>query len=129
MPVIRWTLTDPTDSSTYQFAINPSSGGSPQYEKTITTENTTAPGGNVLLFEGSDVPRTTSISGTILSLAHYQAMVTWYQKRHPVVMTDDLGRSLTIYIKSFKPQRKRSVSHRYLHDFTADLVILSGADL
>lgn len=129
MPVVRWTFTDPVTSAVYTFHLNPSSGGSPSYEKTITTETTVAPGGNVLLFEGADVPRVGSIAGTILSLAHYQAMVDWWEKRYPVVMTDDLGRAQTIYLKKFTPTRKRSVSHRYLHDFTLDYVVLSTTDL
>jgi hypothetical protein len=129
MPVVRNTFTDPITSAVYTFHLNPRDGGSPQYKKTISSQTTTAPGGNVLLYEGADEPRTGTINGTILSLAHYQAMVTWFQKRYPVVMTDDLGRSLTIYITEFLPTRKRSVSHRYLHDFSCSYVVLSGADL
>lgn len=129
MTVTRWTLTDPVTSDVYTFHVNPSSGGSPEYDKTLSTENTTAPGANVLIYEGSDPPLMGSFEGTILSLAHYQAMVIWWRKRYPVVMTDDLGRSQTIYIKKFSPKRKRSVSHKYLHDFSLEFVVLSLTDL
>lgn len=129
MPVIRWTLTDPTDDSVYTFHLNPESGGSPQYKKQIESQTTTAPDGNVLLYEGAKPPKTGSVTGTILSLAHYQAMVTWWEKSNPVVMTDDLGRTQTIYIVDFLPERKRSTSHRYLHPFTINYVVLATDDL
>lgn len=129
MTVTRWTFTDPTDSTTYTFEINPESGGSPEYDKTLTTENTTAPGGAVLIYEGADPPLISSFDGKILSLAHYQALLLWWRKRWPVVMTDDLGRSQTIYIKKFSPKRRRAASHQYLHDFSLEYVVLSLTDL
>ncbi len=129
MPVVRWTLSDPTTSVVYTFELNPLSGGSPQYKKHVESQTTTAPGGNVLLYEGADEPMSGSFAGTILSLAHYQAMVTWFKKRYPVVLTDDLNRSQTIYITEFLPERERAATRRYLHRFTVNYVVLSTTDL
>ncbi len=126
---VRWTFVDPITSATYQFHVNPNAGGSPQYKKHIESQSTTAPGGNVLLFEGSDEPKTGSISGTILELAHYQALVDWWEKRYSITMTDDIGRSQVIYITEFLPERQRAASHIYKHSFTMNYVVLSTNDL
>lgn len=126
MPGHRWYLTDPVTAATYTFHINPLSGGSPQREKTITEETTTA--GGVVLYEGADVPMRGSVSGTILDLAHYQAFTTWWAKRYPVTMTDDLGRVQTIYITKFAPERQRS-QRRYKHQYTLEWVVLATTDL
>ncbi len=129
MSVVRWSFTDPITSATYSFNMNPNAGGSPQYKKKILTQNTTAPGGNVLLFEGADEPRTGTVSGTILELSHYQAIVDWWEKRYPVVMTDDLGRTQTIYITEFLPERVRAANHPYKHTFTMNYAVISTNDL
>ncbi len=129
MTVVRWTLSDPVTSATYVFHINPASGGAPQYKKTTGHQSTTAPGGNVLRWEGADEPQVLSIQGTILEEAHYQAMVTWWQKRYPVVLTDHIGRSMTIYITEFLPETAWVGTHPFRHKFTMSYTVLSMTDL
>lgn len=129
MAVVRWRFTDTVTSAVYTFAVNPDSGGSPQYRKQLATVQTTAPGGAVILFEGADEPRTGTFSGTILELAHYQAFTTWWAKRYPIVMRDDLGRDQTIYITEFAPERVRSALYPYKHKFTCSYVVLATTDL
>ena len=127
MAVVKWTFTDPVTSAVYSFHVNPREGGSPQYKKTINTQNTTA--GNTLVFEGVDEPKTGSFQGVVLELAHYQALVAWFSKRYPIIMTDDLGRSQTIYITEFAPKRERARSHPYKHSYTVNYVVLALVDL
>lgn len=118
MAVVRWVFTDPTDSSTYEFEMNPSDGGSPAYQKTISYSNTAGQGGNVLMFEGRDTVRQYTVTGIILTQAAYEAMLLWFNKRHALTVTDDLGRTFSIYITGFTPRRKRSALYPWKHDYT-----------
>lgn len=129
MAVVRWIFADPVDSSSYTFAINPNDGGSPTYRKNVQTLRTTAPGGSTILFEGQEEPKSGSFSGTILELAQYQAMVTWFTKRYPINMTDDLGRVQSIYITGFEPKRVRSALYPYKHTYNVSYTVLSLTDL
>lgn len=124
MPVVKWVFDDLTDSSTYTFAINPNAGGSPQYKKTINTQSTAAPDGKTLIFEGRDAPQTLSFSGVILDEDQYDAMVTWFNKRHQIKITDDLNREFMVYITDFKPRRIRAVQHPWKHEYEVDYIIL-----
>lgn len=122
--VVRWTFYDPVTVETYTFHINPNDGGSPQYEKSVTFQNTSAPDGKAIIYEGQDAPTTLEWSGAILEEAHYDKYIEWFQKRRQVQLTDDLGRQYWIYITSFRPHRKRSRFLPYRHDFTATAIIL-----
>lgn len=124
MARIPWVFTDPTDSTTYSFPINPKDDGSLQYEKQITYKNTSAPVGKTLIYEGQDQPKATSFSGTILSQTQYEAMVLWFTKRHQIQVVDDLGRTFMIYITAFKPSRKLSRTYPWRHDYTVEYTIL-----
>lgn len=123
----RWTLTDPTDDTSYTFEINPNDGGSPAHKKNFKSQGTTAPAGRTLLFEGADDPQQLQFKGTVLSQAQYEAMVLWWSKRYQITLTDDLGRSFPIYITEFTPERKRSRSHPWRHDYTVTALILDVA--
>ncbi len=124
--VVRWEFFDPVLSSTYVFDVNPNDGGSPSYEKTITQESTSAPDGKPLIFEGQDQVNRLEWSGVILTQAHYDAYVTWWQKRRQIKLTDDYGRQFWIYLTSFKPTRRITGQRTYpwRHDFNVTAVIL-----
>jgi len=118
--VVKWIFTDPTNSTSYQFPMNPSDGGSPAYQKTISYSSAAGQGGNVLMFEGRDAVKTYSVTGTILTQEHYEAMITWFNKRHALTVTDDLGRTFSIYITGFTPRRRRSALYPYKHEYQLD---------
>jgi len=120
----RWRLYDPVLDIEYTLAINPLDLDGPSYDKTITYENTSAPDGQTVIFEGQDAPQKIGGSGTILEQAHYDAWVLWFEKRRQIRLTDDLGRVLWIYITSFKPKRKRSREFPWRHEFTFEATIL-----
>lgn len=124
MSVVKWTFYDATTASTYTFAINPNEGGTPLRRKTISYQNTAAPDGKTLIFEGRDEPRKISFSGTLLEQAQLDAFETWFEKRHQVRVTDDLGREYWIYITSFEPKRARARSHPWKHTYTCEATIL-----
>lgn len=122
--VVRWTFYDPTIPETYTFDINPSEGGTPTRRKKIEYQNTAAPDGKVLVFEGRDEPQEFTFTGTILTEAHYTTLVNWFSKRRQIKVTDDLGREHWIYIKSFDATRQRAVHYPWKHSFTIEAVVL-----
>lgn len=122
--VVRWTFEDLTTFEAYEFEINPNEGGSPQYSKHINYENTLAPDGLTLVFEGSDEPTKLSWSGTILTYEHYAVFVDWFEKRHPILVTDDLERQFVVYITSYQPKRQRSALRPWKHTYQMEATVL-----
>ena len=120
----RWHFFDPVLATDYELHINPRDLDGPSYDKTITYQNTTAPGGKTLVFEGQDATQTIGGSGAILLQAHYEVWVLWFQKRRQIRLTDDLGRVMWIYVTAFKPTRKRSREYPWRHEFTFQATIL-----
>lgn len=123
MPV-RWRFDDPVNLDTYEFHISPNEGGSLQYKKTINYQNTSAPDGKTLVFEGRDEPKTSEFSGVILDREHYEAMVDWFNRRHQIKVTDDLERQFWIYIVEFTPKRERAAHSPWKHSYTCRYVVL-----
>lgn len=122
--VVKWEFLDPTDSSTGQFEINPSEGGSPPYSKNMTGQSTVAAGGKTIIFEGAfNVPEI-SFSGTILSESQYGDMVHWFNLKHPIQVTDDLGRVFQIYITKFEPKRVRAQSYPWKHTYSCTAILM-----
>lgn len=120
--VVRWKFEDLATSESYDFEINPNEGGSPQYKKTITYQQTLA--GNALIFEGADETFTSSFTGTLLSEDQHQTFVDWWQKRHLIRLTDDLARTYMIYITAYEPKRVRAATNHWKHEYTVSYTIV-----
>lgn len=129
MPRIGWRFEDAVDGTIEIMPINPNAGASPKYQKTLTKATTTAGGvqGQVVIFEGADTPVQFDFSGALLTQAHYEFIYRAWAKRHPVRLTDDLGRSFTIYIESFSPERQLSRTYPWKHTYQATAVVLNDA--
>lgn len=127
MARIAWRFEDPTEGTVEFMSINPNEGASPSFQKALTKETTTAPGASrqVLLYEGADPPRDFAFSGVILTQEQYEFLYNAWDKRHPVQLTDDLGRVFVIYLESFNPKRVRSATYPWRHTYDASAVILS----
>ena len=131
MARIAWRWEDLSDGSVVYMPINPNEGASPNYEKNLTTTTTTAPGntGAVLIFEGADTPSEFSFSGVLLTQAHYEFIYNLWTKRHLLRLTDDLGRTFVVYLKTFAPARKLSYTYPWKHTYQASAVIVEhGGD-
>lgn len=110
MSLVRWQLYDPASAATpyvYTFEVNPSSGGSPQQARPIVEKQTLAPGGKRILFEGAPEPDKFEWEGVLRSKEQHEMLVSWFTKRHQIVLIDDLGREFSIYITSYEPSRQR----------------------
>ena len=127
MAVNRWIFSDPVTLATYNFEINPSEGGSPSYNKTFVYRSTSAPDGKVIVFEGREAPKTLEFSGVLLTEAHFNAFVEWYNKKYQVQVTDDLGREFSIIIESFVPKRERAVHSPWKHSYSVRATIVDWA--
>lgn len=128
MPRIPWKFEDAIENVTEYMAVNPNEGASPHYRKQLTKTRTTAPGelGQVIIYEGQDDVSQFDFSGTILNKAQYDLLYYAWKKRHPVKLTDDLGRQFIIYLESFEPSRKAPTHPSYVwrHTYNATSVIL-----
>ena len=127
MALVRWTFDDPTTLESYTMEINPNDGGSPTYAKGITINSTSAPDGQAIIFEGQDSTQTFEVRGILLTEEQYNALVTWYQKRHQVMVTDDLERQFYIYITGLEFRRKRAIHYPWKHEYTLKYLILDWA--
>ena len=121
----RWSFEDPVAVETYSFEINPNEGGSLQYEKKITYQDTIGYLGNTLIFEGSDAPQTMEFSGVLLSQEQHETFINWFQKRRQILVKDDLGRTYVIYITKYAPKRNRRRSHPWHHSYTISAIVLN----
>lgn len=122
--VTRWTFEDLTTSETYIFPINPVDATIPSITKTLVYSNTSAPNGKAIAFEGRDEVQKGSFTGKILSEQQYNDFETWANKRHQLIMTDDLGRAYSIYITDISFKRLRRSSNFWLHDYTVNFIIV-----
>jgi hypothetical protein len=129
MARIAWRWEDLTEGTVLYMPLNPNSGASPAYQKNLTKQTTTAPGtqGSTIISEGADAPPTFSFSGVILTQEHYEFILTLWQKRHLLRLTDDLGRSFTLYFESFSPQRELSAHYPWRHTYEASAVVVTDA--
>lgn len=122
----RWKFIDPVTSEQYEFEINPNKGGTPALKKNVQTTATTAPepDSRLLMFEGRPQARQGSFSGTLLTEEALTAFEYWYNKRNQIYLTDDLNRTMTIYITSFSPERVRAATAPWKHTYTMEYTIV-----
>lgn len=123
---VKWRFQDDNVgfNDAYTWEVNPNDGGQPQRQKNITYDKTSASDGRTIVFEGLDNPLTTSASGVILSEAQYFAMIDWFNRRHPILLEDDLHQQFIIYITRFEPHRKRAHNYPWKHEYTFEYIIL-----
>lgn len=126
---IPWVLRDPTSATPeeYLWEVNPNEFEMPR-SKSITYQSPAASDGRLIAFEGRDEPIRLTYSGVILSEAQYGQMVYWFNKRHPIELEDDLGRTFTIYITSFTASRKRSAQFPWRHEYNGEMLVFEGDD-
>lgn len=108
MARIAWVLSDPTTLASYSFEVNPNSQQGPSYHKNFSYTSTAAPDGKTLVFEGMDQPLKIDVSGVLLTENQYTTLITWWNKRNQIQLTDDLGRSWFVIIESFEPKREKT---------------------
>lgn len=121
-----WTLTDSSTGSpvVYSFEINPNDFTPPGRTANFKEEQVTAPNGNTILFQGRDSVKTGTMSGAVLTQQQYSDIQTWGNKWVPLTLTDDLGNSWDIVIRSLKWKRLKRANNPYRHDYTIEFTVL-----
>lgn len=122
--VVKWQFHDPSMSETYVFEINPNDDGLPEYKKNFQVMSTSAPDGNVVVFEGRDEVRRGSFSGVTLSEEQHLKFIEWFEKRNQITVTDDLYRTFSIIIESYAPKRRFTRTRPWKHDYTMGYIIV-----
>lgn len=125
MPHVAWTLDDYSTGSqvTYSFVINPNEFQLPLHQANITTQVTTAPNGQALIFQGRKNVGSGRMSGTTRTPADFANLNTWLSKEYPLVLTDDLGDTYDILFTSLEWERVSK--HMFKYDWTADFLVIS----
>lgn len=125
MAVQRWIFHDPSGATPdAEFAFNPSDFNGPNYSKTFTFENTAAPEGKTLIFEGRDQPQKISFNGTVYTEAEYNKFVLWWNKRNQIEIIDDLSRTFTVIMETFTPKRRKAYHFPWCHDYEATATVV-----
>jgi hypothetical protein len=126
MARIAWRWEDPTEGTVEFMSLNPNEGASPTFAKQLTKETTSAPGalGSVLIFEGADQPTEFQFSGAILTQEQYEFLQRAWERRHLVLVTDDLGRVFQLYLETFNPRRVRSKTYPWKHTYDATAIVV-----
>jgi hypothetical protein len=122
--VVRWTLEDPVTNELYEFAMNPSEGGTPNIEKTLSNKSTCAPGGAAIAFQGRNQVQEQEFKGTLLEQVDIEAINYWVNKTNQVYLTDDLGRTLVVYLESVEWTRVRAALYPWKHTYTVKYMII-----
>jgi hypothetical protein len=122
-----WGFLDPVTLDTYYMPVNPNEDlGSHSVRRntlytaqvalrrTITNEDRV----DTLMYQQGFVQETFSYSGNVYNLQDFNDLTEWCGKDYPILMTDDLGRTFSVYITSLQTSRKRSRHFRYKHGYT-----------
>lgn len=121
---MKWNFYDPIASESYTFPVNPNQGGTPGRSKKLDSQSTAAPDGKTLIWEGRDSPKTIEVQGVVLTQDELEAFDAWFEKRHQIRLTDDLGRVFWVYITDFKATRNNKAHYPWHHSYTMAMSIL-----
>lgn len=126
--VSRWRLTDPTNGDTMVFIIGPDTA--PGYygvEKNIIQDGmdlVTDDDGNFVfqptLVEGGQGRKPVTFSGRALNAAQYLHLLYWYDKGHPIIITDDLEFEWEIFITDVKMERILSATQQWYFQWSLE---------
>lgn len=121
-----WKLTDNSTGSPVELEldINPNAFDPPGRAATVVAEQSTAPNGQTLLYQGRDQVRRASFSGVVTTQSFYDTLNTWKDKHYPLTLTDDLGNSWTILIEDWTWTRLRRAINPHRYDYTAKVIVL-----
>lgn len=124
MAVVRWIFQDPVTLESHTFAVNPAESDTPGFRRNIQYENTSAPDGKTLVFEGRAEVQKLNFSGSIFTEAELDVFMEWAQRGHQIRVTDDLGREFYIVIVSFNPRRQRAIHSPFKHTYEIEATIV-----
>lgn len=121
----RWRVDDPITHTSFVFEANPYEGGSTQRTRSITTRPTCASDGTNFYFEGQEDVWAMDLKGKVLTQSQYDNFRLWFAKRYLVLLTDDLGRQMQVYLEQWNPKRASLRHHPYRVDYTMKIKVVA----
>lgn len=129
---LRWKFEDPADANpatrVYTFYRNPNTMSSPFPVRSLTHAGTTAPNGQVLLWEGVMTPTTWQFGGPTWNAAHHEMLRSWvYDRQGRKYVYDHFGRRLTVVFQqfSFEPPEKPRYGRYWWGQYTIEAIVLA----
>lgn len=122
---VRWQFQDTETNETWTMPINPNKMSSPEFARNLRY----AYG----LKRGLDRPRTMARPPSIVDLTwggviytqeHHDKLAYWARKEVPVILTDHMGRSWEVVMKSFVPTDRRPKNSEQRSRFTYEMSAL-----
>jgi hypothetical protein len=134
--VVKWVLQDPTynlyrtdgpiGEPQYIFPINPSKMSTPYAAKVFTTEHSTAPDGQPLIFEGSPFGVDWTIEGTCLTEDFHDRLETFLALPRRVYLIDYLHRAWTVTLESINWTRLPQQFNDWSFTYQLKAIIYAG---
>lgn len=123
MAVLRWVISDPSDTNPatnkYTFPRNPREMTSIYPERQINA--TTTVFGRILLTEGSLPAKQFTFSGPILHKDQFDDLRAWvYDHQRRLVITDHFARKISCVLTSVDMVPKRRLGYYYSHEYTVN---------
>lgn len=121
MPRTPWILSDFSTGieETFEFPINPNQFTPPGKTANITTQRTTAPNGQAIIFQGLNEVVEGSFSGVVKTQDFYTTLSAWAAKWYPLILQDDRANTWQILIRDLQWTRR----HRYIDPDTYEYTV------
>jgi hypothetical protein len=126
--VHRWILQDPTGViDEYEFTYNPSRMSSPHGARAFVVDTTTAPNGQLHIYEALPRAIEWDFSGFLDTEADLLALEVFASLRRKFFLIDHRDRAWVVMFTAFDPQPKRVAATPYAHDYTVKALIYGEA--
>jgi hypothetical protein len=123
----RWVLEDVGPGGvTYTFPNNPSRMSSPHPRRSLTTEHSTSPDGQALIWEGAARPYAWEFAGYCGTEAFYDALKLFVDIGRRFYLTDHRSRQWIVSFDHFDAQPRRDINNDWAHDYTMRATIYGG---
>lgn len=120
MTTARWTLFDEDTSETLTLTINPNVMDAFPHDRQLVTAFTSSDPERQRTFQTPTVPGNYSWGGSIRTQAQYALLRAWVRRSGVILVTDHMGRSFRVVMRSFKPDRKHRKPGDYRMKYTVN---------
>lgn len=124
----RWILQDPIGVlDQFEFTYNPTTMSDPYGARAFSSDPTTAPNGQSIVWEALSKAVEWTFSGYIDAEADYLALEDWTSLRRRFFVIDHQDRYWVAVFTGFDPQPKRVIGKPYAHDYTIKALLYGEA--
>lgn len=127
----RWKLEDLVADETYLFPINPNAASSPfpgrelAFAQGAAWVDTDAGLQRTRVFESPPAPAEWEFSGVLRTKEQHDELLRWSKKSNEVRVSDHLGRTFEVIIRSFRPlERRPTPDNQWRMTYTVNALVL-----